>query len=511
MASIKLSEQHMEEASSQADQKSQGHDSISCISPEHERYLLQRHGTLDLDPLPQPDDADPYNWPYRKKIINLILVIFHASMATFNAAAIVPAFQQIADDFKSSLQTISYLTTVQIVFLAFGPLIWKPFANTYGRRPLFLLSLIGSLVSNVGCARSSSYGTMCFCRALVGLFMSLVAAIGSVVVTEMFFKKNRAFYIGLWTLMVTIGVPSAPLIMGFVSARVKYRWIYWILAITNGIQLVTYFFFGPETRYIPNGATVKASARKSYLQFRRIDPSPLTVQTFIHPLTLSRKVCVSLAGLAHAVTFMFGNTLIVVELPELFGDKFGFNSEKLGLQFIGLIVGSIIGEQIGGGFSDYWMRRKSRNSGTEPPPEYRLWISYLGFSLSLIGLVMFLVQTDRAPRGHWNISPVIGIAIAGAGNQIITTVLITYAIDCHPEESASIGVLITLIRQALAFLGPFWFTSMFNNVGIAPCSGIVCGLIVALSISPVAFLHCRGSGLRASKNENTISRDIGSV
>jgi len=77
---------------------------------------------------------------------NLILVIFHASMATFSAAAIIPAFQQMADDLHTSLQTVSYLTTVQLVFLAFGPLVWRPFANTYGRRPLFLLSLVGSLI-----------------------------------------------------------------------------------------------------------------------------------------------------------------------------------------------------------------------------------------------------------------------------------------------------------------------------------------------------------------------------
>lgn len=128
---------------------------------------------------------------------NLILVIFHASMATFSAAAIVPAFQLIANDLHTSLQTVSYLTTVQIVFLAFGPLVWKPFAHTYGRRPLFLLSLIGSLVSNVGCAKSTSYGTMCFCRALGGFFMSPAAAIGSAVVTEVFFQKEQGSVHGI--------------------------------------------------------------------------------------------------------------------------------------------------------------------------------------------------------------------------------------------------------------------------------------------------------------------------
>ena len=33
------------------------------LSQEHRDYLIQRHGTLDLDPIPSADPADPYNWP----------------------------------------------------------------------------------------------------------------------------------------------------------------------------------------------------------------------------------------------------------------------------------------------------------------------------------------------------------------------------------------------------------------------------------------------------------------
>lgn len=32
------------------------------LSQEHRDYLLNRHGTLDLDPIPDMADADPYNW-----------------------------------------------------------------------------------------------------------------------------------------------------------------------------------------------------------------------------------------------------------------------------------------------------------------------------------------------------------------------------------------------------------------------------------------------------------------
>lgn len=38
-------------------------DRVAHLSEEHRQYLLERHGTLDLDPIPDMNDADPYNWP----------------------------------------------------------------------------------------------------------------------------------------------------------------------------------------------------------------------------------------------------------------------------------------------------------------------------------------------------------------------------------------------------------------------------------------------------------------
>lgn len=33
------------------------------LTPEHRDYLIKRHGTVSLDPLPSADPADPLNWP----------------------------------------------------------------------------------------------------------------------------------------------------------------------------------------------------------------------------------------------------------------------------------------------------------------------------------------------------------------------------------------------------------------------------------------------------------------
>lgn len=151
-------------------------------------------------------------------------------MSTFTASSIQSAFVNIAEDLDVSVQRTTYLTSLVIAILGGAPLFWRPLCNRYGRRPVFLLSLACSLIGNVGCAKSPTYATMGLCRAITGFFISPAGAIGSAVVAETFFKKDRARCMGVWALMVTLGVPSAPFLFGFVALRVGYRWIYWILA-----------------------------------------------------------------------------------------------------------------------------------------------------------------------------------------------------------------------------------------------------------------------------------------
>lgn len=213
----------------------------------------------------------------------------------------------------------------------------------------------------------------------------------------------------------------------------------------------------PETRYLRKGVPHEGSAfKQEYFQFRRIDPAPFTFREFMHPLTLAIYPSIMIPACAYAMEFVWANTACTVEIPNLMQTKWNLNAQELGLQFISVLVGTVIGEQLGGALSDWWMRRRSKQDDQKrPAPEYRLWLSYSGFALIIIGLVVFFVQLSQA-GDHWNITPLIGIAFAAAGNQIVTTVLTTYAIDSLPEESTSVGVTINFVRQIWSFIGPFW-------------------------------------------------------
>nr|POE77569.1 efflux pump vrtl [Quercus suber] len=150
----------------------------AALSQAHRDYLIKRHGTLDLDPIPSDDPADPYNWPKSKKVINLVCVAFHAFMTTFIAASIIPVFEDIALDLGGTITKASYLASIQILVLGLSPLFWKPLSSRYGRRPIWLISTIGALLFNIGCALSTTYSAMAACRAFCAFFISPPMGIG---------------------------------------------------------------------------------------------------------------------------------------------------------------------------------------------------------------------------------------------------------------------------------------------------------------------------------------------
>ncbi|KAF9884698.1 hypothetical protein FE257_001327 [Aspergillus nanangensis] len=461
------------------------------LSPERQQYIISRHGTLDLDPLPSDDPADPLNWNPWKKHTTLFLVSFHAMMTTFISASINPAYESIAEELSISIQTASYLTAVNILFLGIAPFFWKPFSRCYGRRPVFILSTGLSCIANIGCAVSHSYGSMMVCRILVAVFICPPLSIGPGVVTELFFAHERGRKMGIWSLMTTLGPPSGPFFMGFVAYHVNWRWIYWISAITNIVQCVLYIFFGPETRYV--GRHSGSPRLGQYFYFRRIDPKPMAWSEFYNPLLLARHVNILLPTISFAIVFGFASVTLAVEIPLLFGSRFHFNGQQLGLQYLALMIGSVLGEQAGGPLSDFFMAhlRKQAEPGHRSAPESRLWISYFGYATTIAGLCVFAIQLEHA-EAEWDVSPLVGIAIAAFGNQMITTITITYSIDCHEGQSASIGVFFGLFRAVWGFICPLFAPQMFTGLGLYGSAGLMTGLVVVVGVLPIVAVHVYG-------------------
>jgi MFS family permease len=436
----------------------------SDLTPFAKEYLTKRHGTCDMDPMPSACDEDPYNWPRSKKLSVVLLISFHGMVASLSMTAVIPAYSQLSEEFGETVHACTYLFLVQVIVLGVAPLAWGPLATVYGRRPAFLVSLIMSVIGNVACGVSPNYGAMMFFRAFVAFFLSPASALSSAIVTDIFFRTERARGVGICTLMFSLGVPFGPFVFGFVTHRAGFRWIFWVFAIVNGVQFIIHFLIGHETVFIrhldmPEGAAEEKPKRfmANLLKFERLGSKRVSKVDFFEPLAMSAYPCAILPSLAQSVIFLFGSIFLVVEIPLQLEHKFHLSPDQASLQFLGMIIGSILAEPVGGLVSDVGMNlRRTMAKEDVAPPEFRLWLSYFGYCLLLTGVPLFLVPTENAVTGRWTIVPVVGTAIAAGGHQVAMTTLVTYTVDCAVDDAVSVGVFVSLWRQLIAFIGPLW-------------------------------------------------------
>lgn len=314
------------------------------------------------------------------------------------------------------------------------------------------------MICNIGGSQCTSYGSQMATRVITAILISPPIGIGSGVVTELCEPEERAQKLGWWTLMTTLGTPAGPFIMGFVTQHIGMQWIFWIYTIINFVQLLAYLALGDETIYVQPEAAKDATATTKdnrnivvrNLMPRRINPRPLKPVEFVEPLFMSRFPRVLIPALAHGIAFCYGNIAIVVEMPTAFGQKFDFGPQQIGLQYIAVVIGCVLGEQLSGPMSDQWLKFLNRKRGHTCPAD-RLWLSYIGYGTLIAGLLTWGIQLQNASK-TWNVTPCVGAAIASFGNQMLTTILTSFAVDSYRDQSTTVGVFINVCRQVCGFV-----------------------------------------------------------
>lgn len=224
-------------------------ETFQSISEEHKSYLIAKHGTCELQPLPSMNDDDPLNWSQIHKNLQLGMISFHAFMCTFLASGIIPLYEILAEELGESLTTITYLTSVQILFYAIFPLVLLPVMNRYGRHKTLLILTLGASAFNVGCVFSKSYSSLMIFRCFSAIFLSPGVAVGGSAVGEMMFKHELASKTGWWSLMVAMGVPAGPFVTGFIQQRYASKYVFVLFAGINFGEFVVYLLLGRETLF----------------------------------------------------------------------------------------------------------------------------------------------------------------------------------------------------------------------------------------------------------------------
>jgi MFS family permease len=86
---------------------------------------------------------------------------------------------------------LNYLVAVNLIMLGASNLWWVPLANTFGRRPVVLVSLLLLTLSSVWAAKAKTFDSLLAARLFMGIGGGPADAVSPDVVGEIFFVHQR--------------------------------------------------------------------------------------------------------------------------------------------------------------------------------------------------------------------------------------------------------------------------------------------------------------------------------
>ena len=143
-----------------------------------------------------------------------------------SSAVANPAFVPLSEAFDLSIVEGSYELTMYIVWAGVGPLLVVPFANVYGRRPVYLLGNLIGAITNIAAGYSPTWAGILATRAFNGIAAGSPGAIGAATICDLFCMHERGFYMGIFTLFLTNGPHFAPLMGGFIAQNLGWGWCF---------------------------------------------------------------------------------------------------------------------------------------------------------------------------------------------------------------------------------------------------------------------------------------------
>jgi len=107
-----------------------------------------------------------------------------------------------------------------------GSVIASPLAIMFGKRPIYLASAILFAAASLWCALSPTYISLQLARIIQGMVLAPIECLPSASISEIFFLHERAFKIGVYTLLLLGGKNLVPLVSAVIIQRFGWRWVF---------------------------------------------------------------------------------------------------------------------------------------------------------------------------------------------------------------------------------------------------------------------------------------------
>ncbi|MEB3030568.1 MDR family MFS transporter [[Mycobacterium] nativiensis] len=175
---------------------------------------------------PVADDMRPTVSPQRRNLI-FLAIVFGLLMAALDQTIVATALPTIVSDLGNaghqSWVVTSYLLTSTIATILAGKL-----GDLFGRKRVFQSAVVCFVAGSVLCGLSSSMGMLVGARALQGIGGGAITVTAAALIGEVIPLRERGRYQGMLGAVFGVTTVIGPLLGGYVTDYLTWRWAFWI-------------------------------------------------------------------------------------------------------------------------------------------------------------------------------------------------------------------------------------------------------------------------------------------
>ena len=202
-----------------------------------------------LVPQPSNDPHDPLNWSAVWKAATIAMAALYTLIQPFTQVAIGPIFPIFVKEWNITSSQCANFAGTTVLTLGYINFVWVPLAETFGRRLVFLSSLIIILGANIWHALATSYRSFLGSCVLEGLGGGPVETLFPMIISDVIFLNDRGKYVTLHLTTLFSSLMLSPVVSAAMAQNVGWRNFYWLNVGLRGALILAAIFVMPETKW----------------------------------------------------------------------------------------------------------------------------------------------------------------------------------------------------------------------------------------------------------------------
>lgn len=174
-----------------------------------------------------PAEAGGLGFSHRQIMITMSGLVIAMLLAMLDNMIVAPALPTIVGEL-GGLDHLAWVATGYILASTVSTPIWGKLGDLYGRRIIFISSVVIFLIGSVLCGLSQDMTQLIAFRAIQGLGAGgLMVGVMSII-GEMIPPRDRSKYQGLMMAVMPVAMIGGPLIGGFITDNLDWRWAFYV-------------------------------------------------------------------------------------------------------------------------------------------------------------------------------------------------------------------------------------------------------------------------------------------